>query len=74
MLTLQTESLAVQTIFSTPILEVCNYHEELSKYQYRAALSRLNLKVEEFDQYFSEARQRADHLYHSLLFRSLFIF
>lgn len=74
MLTLQTGGLAIQTIFDTPILEVCTYLENLEKYRLRAALSSINLKVEEFDQYYSETREKADKLYYSLLHRSLTIF
>jgi hypothetical protein len=44
-LTLQTGGLAVQAIFESPILEVCNYLENLEKYRLRGALSSINLKA-----------------------------
>ena len=56
MLTIQTNELALQIIFNSPILDVCNYHEQLEKYNYRAALSSVNLKLDEFDSYYSAVR------------------
>ena len=45
-ITLQGDNFAAQVLFSSPILEVCNYLEQVEKYRYRAALSTVNLKVE----------------------------
>lgn len=41
--------MAIQAIFTTPVIDVCAYLEQFEKYYYRASLSSLNLKVTEFD-------------------------
>jgi hypothetical protein len=60
MMTIQTEDLALQIIFHSSILEVSSYHEQLEKYNYRAALSSLNLKLDEFDDYYSAVKSRVE--------------
>jgi hypothetical protein len=73
-LTLQTDGFAVQAIFGSTSLEVCNLQEQLEKYRYRAALSSINLKLDEFDHYYGQLKTRAEELYSSLLYHSLTVF
>lgn len=68
---MRNDRFAVLALFSSPILEVCNYLEQTEKYAYRSALSGINLKPEEFDQYYSENRDRIDNFYNMSLVRSL---
>ena len=68
---LQTEQMAFEAIFQTPALEVMNFLEQYEKYSYRGALSGLNLKVEEYDEYYSKMKAKVEDTYSAFAYRTV---
>lgn len=70
-LTIQTEDLAIQAIFNSPILQATNYIEQVEKYCLRAALSTINLKLDEYDAHYTRIKDKIDELYNTLTYKTI---